>query len=190
MLASSHFSPKRCRDAFPLFFPPRRRRAQGAATTSALSEKGHRTGVKSELGGGRAGVHPEGKDSTHRGPASQAEVKRDRKPGSNRNSSSQPSRTGHRRGVIAKTSNPVAAAGGGGRGVRRGGTPLAEPATTSSLNAEIRGLFERATKVHLASYTFDKVEGVASLDLFSSYRHCRLSRGTHARKLPLTKILR
>ena len=54
---------------------------------------------------------------------------------------------------------------GGGEEESGEGAPLAGPATTSSLNAEIRGLFERA-QGHLPSYTFDKLEGVASLGYF------------------------
>lgn len=161
VVACAQYFPKLCCDA-------------ACSTQGANSEKEHSGLGKSDKahgGGGRAGAHSEA-DTAHPRAVSQSEVKRDRKPASSRKSSSTISR-----GDGAKTGG-----GGTGGGGGRRGTPSTEPAATSSLNAEIRGLFERATKV-----TFALKNCVWLTTVLISL--CCLSRqnGTRARKVLLTK---
>ena len=126
-------------------------RAQGAAHSANFENKGHPAEKSANVkrSSNRASVREEGGNTTRAQPVSQAEGRRNRMTGSNKRSSVQPSQGGQRRGNVVKA--PTLPAGDKGNYSRRGTTPgkTMEPSTTTSFNAEIRGLFERVTKVRL-----------------------------------------
>lgn len=124
-------------------------RVQGAAHSGTFENTGHPAEKSANVNrSNHASVRDDGSNTTRARPVRQAEGRRNRMTGSTKRSSVQPSQGGQRRGNVAK---PTTLSTEDKGSYRQGTTQkkLMEPSTTTSLDAEIRGLFERVTKVRL-----------------------------------------